>query len=79
MSSPPPPPKAPAPINKDHLEIVRKKMAAPKGPPPMSMAAFKSREKKENDELDNSKTQEPADIKLVKLGIDPIHLAILLR
>ena len=69
MSAPPPPPKAPAPISKDHLEIVRKKMAAPKGPPPVSMTALKPREKKEDD---NSKAQEPTDIKLVKLGIDPI-------
>ena len=69
MSAPPPPPKAPAPINKDHLEIVRKKMAAPKGPPPASMTAFKPREKEEDG---NSKAQEPTDIKLVKLGIDPI-------
>ena len=73
MSSPPPPPKAPAPINKDHLEIVKKKMAAPKGPPPMSMAAFKprerEREKDKDDQLRNNKYQDPADIKLVKLGM----------
>ena len=48
-------------------------MAAPKGPPPMSMAAFKprerEREKDKDDQLRNNKYQEPADIKLVKLGM----------
>lgn len=68
--SAPPPPSGPAPIKKEHIEIVKKKMAPPKGPPPISMAAFKPRERGEEKTPDKiSKSQEPADIKLVKLGM----------
>ena len=40
-----PPPRSPAPLSKDDVAIIRKKVGAPLGPPPPGLASFKSPKK----------------------------------